>query len=364
MYSFEPNEEQQMLVDVVKRYAENDLRPAAHEAEEEAQLPPKLIEKGWELGVLQASVPAEYGGFGERSAVTSVLAAEELAWGDMAGAMGIMAPALFAMPILLVGSEEQKKAYLPLIVDAAWQPYTAALIESAFDFDPGDLSTKANVKGGNYILNGEKRYVPYAAEAEAMIIYADFDGQTQGFIVPRGTDGVTIGAREKLMGLNALPTYSIHLDNVSVPKENRLGGPEGHSFAPVIDAARIAMAALAVGLSRAAFEYSRDYAKDREVLGSKIAQKQSIAFMLAEMATEIDAIRLLTWEAAWLLDNGDEEASKVAYLALSGAMDMAMMVTDRGVQILGGHGYIREHPVELWLRNGRGIATLTGMAML
>jgi len=121
---------------------------------------------------------------------------------------------------------------------------------------------------------------------------------------------------------------------------------------------------MAVGLSRAAFEYSRDYAKERDVFGVKVAQKQVIAFMLAEMATEIEAIRLLTWEAAWMLDNHKEDASKQAYLALTGAVDMAMMVTDRAVQVLGGHGYIREHPVELWMRNGRGIAAMLGMAII
>jgi alkylation response protein AidB-like acyl-CoA dehydrogenase len=126
----------------------------------------------------------------------------------------------------------------------------------------------------------------------------------------------------------------------------------------------VANAALAVGVSRAAFEYSRDYAKDREVFGVKVAQKQAIAFMLAEMATEIEAIRLLTWEAAWMIDQGKEEAARHAYLADYGAADMVMMVTDRAVQILGGHGYIREHPVEMWMRNGRGFASLSGMAIV
>jgi alkylation response protein AidB-like acyl-CoA dehydrogenase len=126
----------------------------------------------------------------------------------------------------------------------------------------------------------------------------------------------------------------------------------------------VALSAMAVGLSRAALEYASDYAKDRDVFGVKVAQKQAIAFMIAEMATEVEAIRLLTWEAAWMLDNGKEEANKHAYLAHTGAMDMAMMVTDRAVQILGGHGYIREHPVELWMRNGRGIATFTGLAVV
>jgi alkylation response protein AidB-like acyl-CoA dehydrogenase len=127
---------------------------------------------------------------------------------------------------------------------------------------------------------------------------------------------------------------------------------------------RVAVAALGVGLSRAAFEYARDYAKDRDVFGVKVAQKQAIAFMLAEMATEIEAIRLLTWEAAWMIDEGISNASKLAYLAHTGVTDMAMMVTDRAVQILGGHGYIREHPVEMWMRCGRGIATFTGLSIV
>ena len=147
-------------------------------------------------------------------------------------------------------------------------------------------------------------------------------------------------------------------------EQDRLGGPEGHDFEPILASMRIACSASAVGLAKAALEYSRDYAKEREVFGVKIAQKQAIAFMLAEMATEIEAIRLLTWEAAWKMDNKKDDAFIEAYLASMGAVDMAMMVTDRAVQILGGHGYIREHPVEMWMRNGRGIAMLTGLVMV
>ncbi|HEX7973174.1 MAG TPA: acyl-CoA dehydrogenase family protein [Anaerolineales bacterium] len=364
MYSFEPSEEQSMLVDAISRYATGDLRPKAREAEEESQISPKLINKGWELGFLQASVPEDYGGFGERSVVTGVLAAEEMAWGDLAGALAVMAPGLFVTPILVAGSEEQKQKYLPHIIDSDWKPYTAALVELRYDFDPNDLSTTAVEEGDAYVLQGEKAYVPFANQAEALLVYASLDGRTQGFIVPKGAQGLEVRDRQKLLGINALPVYPVTLNGVRVPKENRLGGPEGHDFAPILAAARVATAALALGLSRAAFEYSRDYAKDRDVFGVKVAQKQAIAFMLAEMATEIEAIRLLTWEAAWMLDKGDPQAAKQAYLALTGATDMSMMVTDRAVQILGGHGYIREHPVELWMRNGRGIATLTGLAMI
>ena len=364
MYSFEPSEEQKMLVETISRYATADLRAKAHDADEAAELPRTLVEKGWELGFLQASIPESYGGFGERSVVTGALAVEEFAWGDLAGAFAVMAPGLYALPLYLCGSEAQKESLIPPVIEAEWKPYTAGLIEPVFDFDPNELSTTARLDGNEYVISGEKAYVPYAPEAESMIIYASLEGATQGYIVPGEAAGLEVGKRQMLMGLNALPLYQVKLNEVRLPLENRLGGVEGHDFAPILDASRVAVAAMAVGMARAAFEYSRDYAKEREVFGVKVAQKQAIAFMLAEMATEIEAIRLLNWEAAWMLDNTKDDASKHAYLGLTGAVDMAMMVTDRAVQILGGHGYIREHPVELWMRNGRGIATFTGLALV
>jgi alkylation response protein AidB-like acyl-CoA dehydrogenase len=365
MYSFEPTEEQQMLVEAVGKYAINDLRAAAHEAEEGGVLPEKLVSKGWEIGLLQASIPESYGGFGERSAVTGVLAVEEMAFGDLACTLAVLTPSLFAMPILLVGSEEQKQIYLPKVIEGEWRPYTAALIEFAFDFDPNALKTTATLDGGEYVLNGEKAFVPFAKDAESLLVYASLHGGTQGFIVPKDAAGLTvIEEREKLMSLNALPLYRVHLENVKVPVSNRLGGASGHDFKPVLASMQLATAAMAVGVANAAFEYSRDYAKEREAFGVKIAQKQAIAFMLAEMRTEIEAIRLLTWEAAWKVDTGREDAWNEAYLAVIGAADMAMMVTDRAVQILGGHGYIREHPVEMWMRSGRGFAMFTGLAIV
>jgi alkylation response protein AidB-like acyl-CoA dehydrogenase len=277
----------------------------------------------------------------------------------------VLTPALFAMPILLAGSEEQKQIYLPKVIEGAWSPYTAALIEYAFDFDPNALKTSATLNGEEYVLNGEKAFVPFAKDAEFILVYANLDGQTQGFIVPKDSAGLTIGEeREKLMSLSALPLYRVHLDDVRVPASNRLGGPSGHDFEPILASMRLATAAMAVGVANAAFEYSRDYAKEREVFGVKVAQKQAIAFMLAEMRTEIEAIRLLTWEAAWKVDTGRDDAWTEAYLAATGAADMVMMVTDRAVQILGGHGYIREHPVEMWMRNGRGFTTFTGLAIV
>ncbi|MCS6907680.1 MAG: acyl-CoA dehydrogenase family protein [Anaerolineales bacterium] len=364
MYSFEPTDEQKMLIDAVNRYALNDLRRKAHEADEGYGFPQEIIDKGWQLGVLQGSIPETYGGFGEHSALTGVLAAEEMSYGDLAGTLAVLTPALFALPILACGSEEQKKTYLPPIAEGGWQPYTAACIEPFFDFDLLEMRTIAEKKNGHYVLRGEKIYVPFANEARQFLVYANLEGRTQGFIVDPNTPGLIVGERQKTLGVNALPIYKVSLEDVIVPAERRLGGVNGCDLNPVFDLMRLAMAAMAVGVSRAAFEYSRDYAKEREVFGVKVAQKQAIAFMLAEMATEIEAIRLLTWEAAWMVDKKREEASKQAYLAHIGAVDMAMMVTDRAVQILGGHGYIREHPVELWMRNGRGFAMLTGLGII
>lgn len=365
MYSFEPTEEQQMLVEAIGKYAINDLRAAGRGAEESGELPKKLVDKGWEIGLLQASIPERYGGFGERSAVTGVLAVEEMAFGDLAGTLAVLAPSLFATPILLAGSEEQRQTYLPKIVAGEWSPYTAALIEYALDFDATALRSMATASGNRFILNGEKAFVPFAKDAEAILVYADLNGKTQGFIIPKDTAGLTIhDEREKLMSLNALPLYRVRLDSVKVPATNRLGGAAGHDFEPILASMRLATAAAAVGVANAAFQYSMNYAKEREVFGVKVAQKQAIAFMLAEMRTEIEAIRLLTWEAAWKLDQGKEDAYTEAYLAATGAADMAIVVTDRAVQTLGGHGYIREHPVEMWMRNGRGFATFTGLAIV
>ena len=363
MYSFEPNEEQRMLMEAIERYATNDLRVAAHDADETGELPVDLIEKGWELGVLQASIPEAYGGFGERSAVTGVLAAEAMGWGDLAGALAVMLPSTYAMPILLGGTEEQKTELLPPVIEAEWKPFTTAFIEPVFDFYPGDMGTTAEKKGDGYVLNGEKSYVLFADKAQSILVYAALDGQTQAFFVPAGTEGLVIGEREKLMGIGGLPCYRVRLDDLQLSLESRLGGEEGFDFGPVLASAQVAIAALAVGVSKAALDYALPYAKEREVWGVPVAQRQSIAFMLAEMAAEIEANRLLVWEAAWLLDQG-EDVSKEAYLALNGTTDMVMMVTDRAVQVLGGHGFIREHPVELWMRNGRGFSTFTGLAMI
>jgi acyl-CoA dehydrogenase len=259
MYSFDPTEEQQMLIEAVNKYAVNDLRAAAHDAEENRELAKKLVSKGWELGLLQASVPEAYGGFGERSAVTGVLAVEEMAFGDLAGTLAVMTPSLFATPILLGGNEEQRQEYLPKVIEGDWAPYTAALIEYAFDFDPLALKTTATLNDDAYILNGEKAFVPFAKDAELILVYANLDGRTQGFIVPKDAAGLTVNdEREKLMSLNALPMYRVSLEGVKVPKANRLGRRIGVMTSSLVLASmRRCSAAAWRSVWRAAFEYSK-----------------------------------------------------------------------------------------------------------
>ncbi len=205
MISFSPSEEQQMIVNMVKQFATDEMRKAYRECDESGQIPQRLIETAWGLGLTSSCIPEEYGGAGgERSVLTGALIAEELAWGDLSMAMHILCPSLFVLPVLEMGTEEQRKKYLPMFCGARFTAATAALIEPRFNFDPNELSTTARKDGNNYILNGEKCYVPLAAESEVILVYAAEDGQTQGFIVEKGTPGLEIKEREKNMGIKAL----------------------------------------------------------------------------------------------------------------------------------------------------------------
>jgi acyl-CoA dehydrogenase len=362
MISFSPTEEQQMIMGMVREFASDEIRKVYRECDESGDIPDSLVDTAWNMGLVSSCIPEESGGGGgDRSLLTGSLMAEELAWGDLSIAMHVLSPALFTYPVLEMGTEAQMKDLLPLFCRDTFRPASAALIEPRFHFNPSSLATTARLKGNEYVLNGKKCYVPLAADAELLLVYAQEGERVQGFIIPKGADGLLIEEREKNMGIKALSTYQVRLQDCRVPRDSRLGGQQGCDFSRILNCSRVALAAMAVGVARAAFEYSRDYAKERVAFGEPIASRQAIAFMLAEMAIEIDATRLMTWEAAWKLDRG-EDATREASLVKSYADDMVLMITDRAVQILGGHGYVREHPVELWFRNGRGFYTFDGMA--
>src|SRR6266516_3980734 len=205
MISFTPNDEQQLIIETVRRYATERMRPAAHDADERGATPPEIVETGWELGLLPSAIPEQYGGFGdEHAALTGALAAEELGYGDLAIGLYLLTPNLFGIPVLHCGTEEQKQQWLPRLTDATFVPATAALIEPRWDFDPRALHTSAEREYGGYVLNGHKAYVPLAAEAPAILVYAREGGATQAFLVEKGARGLTILGREKNMGIRAL----------------------------------------------------------------------------------------------------------------------------------------------------------------
>jgi len=359
MVDFEPSEDQQLIRETVRTFAAEQIRPAARHTDESGQVPETLAQQAWELGLVQNTIPESYGGYGaDHSAMTSALLCEELAWGDLSIALHILAPRLVVEPVLECGSDAQRQAVLPAFAGARYVPGSAAMTEPAFNYDVHAMHTTAVRAHGDLVLNGHKCYVPLAAEAEQILVYARGEQGTTAVLVPRDASGLTVSAREQNMGLKGIATYEIELKDCRVPVANQLQG----SIQPLLNRQRVAGAALAIGVARAAFEYSRDYAKERKAFGAFIAQKQAIAFMLAEMAIEIDATRLLTWEAAWRIDR-DDDATREACIARRYASNMALKVTDNAVQVLGGHGYIRDHLVELFLRNARGFGVIDGLAM-
>jgi alkylation response protein AidB-like acyl-CoA dehydrogenase len=369
MINFELSDEQKMVRDTIAAFASEQIRPAARDADESGSIPAKLIAKSWELALVRGALPQDLGGYDDpRVAVTGAIIAEELAYGDLSVALHALAPRLLAFPLLEMGSNEQRARYLPLLAGDNFAAATAAVMEPDFDFDPAALRTTVRRDSGGFIIDGSKCYVPLAEDSQAILVYAAANpnggfAAVEGFIVDRNSPGLTISGREKNMGLKGLATFELTLDQCRVRAENRLGGEGGINFARLLSESRVAMAAMAVGVARAAFDYARDYARQRRAFGAPIASKQAIAFMLAEMAIEVDAMRLLVWEAASRLDKGDD-AVKESYQARNYAAASALMVADNAVQVLGGHGYIREHPVEMWLRNARAFGVLDGLAIV
>jgi acyl-CoA dehydrogenase len=362
MFDLEMTEDQKLIHDTVASFAKAEIRPLARDCDESGVIPPAIADKGFELGLIHSAIPEEQGGFGEtRSAVTGAIVAEELGWGDLSIALHLLAPRLLVYPLLDAGSAEQRAANLPAHTKG-FRAATAAVVEPRFDFDTTRFATTATPQDGGFVLNGAKCFVPLAEEASAMLVVAQLGDMPAAFLVDPSAAGVTVGEREKNMGLKALATYEVGFENVKVAASARLVG-DAASIERMLDHSRVALGALALGMSRAAYEYARDYAKERKAFGVANAQKQAIAFILAEMAIEIDASRLLLWEAAWMLDRG-KAATRECVLAKRYASNAALKITDNAVQVLGGHGYVRDHPVEMWLRNARGFTSFEGMAIV
>ncbi len=363
MLDFRLDDEQQMLTDAIHRFSEEMVRKTFREAEEMGKIPADVLKAGWEIGLLPTGLPEAFGGLGEYSAVTSAVAMEEFAWGDLAITMAIMRPNLVAIPVMLCGTDEQKAEYLPMFAAEGLPQVTSALTEPMIQFDPRNLKTTATKDGDNYVINGTKMMVLNANDSGLILVYANDGGETQGFLVPAASDGITVGDREKLMGINAIEGNRVTFENVTVSASAKLGGDAGCDFDLILNHSRVALGAAAVGILRAGTEYAVEYTKQRVQFGKPVAQNQSIAFMLAEMATDVDQLRMMVWEAAWELDQG-KDATRTTTVMKYHMDDLVVKAADQALQALGGYGYIREYPVELWLRNARGMATFDGLLTL
>ncbi|OQX61656.1 MAG: acyl-CoA dehydrogenase [Desulfococcus sp. 4484_241] len=362
MINFSMSKQQEMIKKEVAKLVKDIVIDNAHDMDENGEIPQESIQKAWELGVSVSMVPEEFGGYGMAdSPLETSLVLEELAFGEMAFAVAVTTPSLFIGPVARMGTEEQKKKYLPLVCTEKYPYCTMAMNEPRFGFDAISLKTAAEKKNGSYVINGEKCFVPMAAKASHMLVAADLDGKPNLFIVNTDNPGVKVGDREKTLGLYALEMNRVVFENCEIPAEDRLGGEEGCDYDSVLQRTRTAMAAIAAGVTNASYQFAREYAKTRVQFGEPIAHRQAVAFMLAEMAYEVDAIRLMAWKSASALEAG-KDAKRQSYLAKMYAGEMGMKICDYGVQVLGGHGYIREYPVERYYRNARAFANLEAIA--
>jgi alkylation response protein AidB-like acyl-CoA dehydrogenase len=356
--------DQAALRDLAHTFAERELRPIAAEADETGEFPPALVTRAAELGLTAYAIPSEYGG-GGLDAVTSAIVAEELAWGDVGIAAALGGAGLCAGPIVIAGTEEQKQRHLTRLA----RPGTlgaVAFSEPGAGSDLAAMRTRARREGDHYVLHGEKAYITNGGVADLYVIFATLDpGQgaagVTAFIVDAGSPGLLPGARSRPMGLRASHTGSIHLDGVRVPEEDVLGGAGG-GFPLALaffERSRPQVAASAVGVARAAYEHAAGYAREREAFGRPLAALQAVAFMLADMGALVEASRLLVWRACALLDAGLEAGLAGAW-AKAFAADAAMRVTTEAVEVLGGAGLMRDHPVERWMRDAKVLQIVEG----
>ena len=371
MIGFDLTAEQREFQALAHRFAEKTIRPAAPEADEAEEVPWEVLQAAHQIGLLTFHLPERYGGGGVESTLTRAIVDEELNWGCAGVGTIIGGLGLCATPILLAGSDEQKLKYLTRFCDPEKVTLGAfALTEPSAGSDAGGIITQAHREGSKYILNGYKTFITNAGIAEIIVVFATVDislglrGIT-AFIVERDWPGVVAGKKEKKLGIRASQTASLAFEGVEVPFENRLG-EEGEGFEIAMrtfDTSRTLIAAAAVGVARAAFEYARDYAHERIQFGKPIASFEGVSFILADMAAQIDAARLLTWRSAWLADQGLPCTSESSMAKLV-AGDTAMQVTTDAVQVLGGYGYMREYPVEKWMRDAKIMQIYEGTAQI
>jgi len=355
--SFALTEEQRSLRDLAHEFAEKEIRPKAAEYDEHQTHPADVIAKAHEVGLMNPHVPEELGG-AALGALEGALIGEELCWGCSGIGTSIIANVLGSLPVLLGGTDDQKREWLPPLLE---EPILCsfALTEPNAGSDVSGIQTTAVRDGDDYLVNGSKMFITNAGHASWLTVFASTDKDVghrglTAFVIPTDTPGVTVEKHLDKMGQRATDTSAVAFQDVRVPASNRLG-EEGEGFKlamRTLDSTRPGTASGAVGVARAAFEHAVEYSRERVQFGQPIAMNQGVNFLVADMAAEIEAARLLVWQAAWLLDQGKRATLQSSY-AKRFAADTAMKVTTDAVQIFGGYGYIKEFPVEKLMRDAK-----------
>jgi alkylation response protein AidB-like acyl-CoA dehydrogenase len=364
-FDLTPDEDQKLIVETVEQFAEEVLRPAANDADHATTYPPDLVANATELGITAINIPEDFDGIAaERSSVTNVLVAEALAYGDMGLALPILAPAGVAAALTHWGSANQQTTYLHEFAGENVPQACVAIAEPQPLFDPTALKTTAVRTPSGYRLDGVKSLVPAAANAELFVVAAQLNGKPALFIVESSSNGLTVKP-DPSMGLRAAALGRVELDNVAVPVSARLGEDDATDadYSEAIALSRLGWAALAVGTSHAVLDYVIPYVKEREAFGEPIAHRQSVAFMCANIAIELDGLRLITWRGASRAEQGLPFIREAALAKRLGA-DKGMQIGLDGVQLLGGHGFTKEHPVERWYRDLRAIGIAEGVVVI
>ncbi len=364
MIGYSLTDDQKMYQKTARDFARDVIRPASEHHDETGEYPWEILKQAWELGLMNTMIPAEYGGLGLGCLEACVLS-EEIAWGCTGIGTAMEANQLSISPVIMFGTEEQKKKYLGMLMEgtrADGNPHMAAycVTEPGAGSDVQGVKTRAVKEGDKYIINGQKMWITNGAKASwyFVLAYTDADAGYKGltgFIVDADTDGIEVGRKEQNLGQRASDTRGITFTNVEVPEENVLGGKEGGGWAQAMgafDKSRPIVASAAVGLARAAFDHARAYSLERTTFGKPIARHQAVSFMIAEMAMNIQAARHLVWESAWLHDQGKRNTKQAAFAKAFGA-DMATKVATDAVQVFGGYGYSKEYPVEKLYRDSK-----------
>lgn len=364
MIDFNLTDEQKALKEMSRKFAMAEIRPIAAQCDQESRMPVEVFEKAWQNGLMNEILPADCGGLG-LGVLDSCLLTEEMSYGCPGIATSLFCNNLALAPILVAGNAEQKKKYLGMFTNE-FHLASFCLSEPGAGSDVAGLSTKATKVGNDYVLNGNKQWITNAGYASLFTVFATLDKSAAhkgicALIVDAKTPGITVGKKEDKMGQRASDTRPVTFEDVKVPAANLLGA-EGKGFGiamQALDRTRPAIGAIATGASLAALDHSIKYSQERTTFGKPLLANQGISFLLADMAKDIEASRLLTWHAAWRIDNG-LNASKESSIAKCFATDASMRITTDAVQIFGGYGYTKEYPVEKLMRDVKVLQIFEG----